>query len=799
MNELKIVKILVGGGLGPDVQDRHGKSGFEAAHAQDDKTILQWFVLKKSFEILDQACYEEGKVAQLKRLFSKYGDQYLNITFPDRKITIAQYAAETQQIRVLKWLKSKRIAVDETLLSDMTSEPKETYNLLLVGETGVGKSTFINAFANYLVFETLEQAEESKTIYPLIPSNFTVTDENLEPRLIKFGTDSNESEVPGASATQAARSYVFEIDNVRIRLIDTPGIGDTRGIGKDEENFDELLTVIGELKNIHGICILLKPNNARLNVLFEYCIKQLLSRLQKDASQNIMFVFTNSRSTFYRPGDTITPLRSILKEIRSTTPYINIPFSTQNVFSVDNEAFRFLIAKLNNIKFQDDEKENFSKSWITSAKVSIELLRYMKSLKPHNIQETVSLNEARRQILRLSKPLAEIAELIENNIQRNNRYKEIFSDKSKSIDYFKEYLMIPRIGLKVIALDYPMTVCTNQKCVEAIQIDDTTRQRYKQICHDRCRMFGIQEEVVGSLGLRYCSAMTGTLTKVCKHACCGHSFHEHMHIYYQTEFYNYETEDKNVAQNIHKSRIDMEDIENKIAELNMRNDEYRNEMQVVYESMAKFAHFLKNNAITPYNDTYKKYIEYLLDRESKKENGGNKERIASYQLLISTYENHKRALDTQLVQVQQSDPNQNAVVSALDVTELVKELYKLPLCGKIIQNFYEAQKNIIRVQVLENTERTIRLGMQPNMKKSGWRLSDIFETERPRYRTKVANAADFTTIELKEALGNIKAGKAPGPDRVPMEDIKETERADGGRIGESPRTRPGSHGRHQRN
>ncbi|KAK9717891.1 Ankyrin repeats (3 copies) [Popillia japonica] len=641
-NQFEIVKVLVAAGLDPDVQNQNRDTSFDLAQTLGDKTILQWLIVNKAFEILDGSLYEEGKVAALESLFGKYEYQYLKSKSAERNMTIAEHAANMQQFGILKWLKSKMIPVDESLLTGLSNAPIETYNILLVGETGVGKSTFINAFMNYLNFESLDQAENAKSIHALIPSSFTIIDQNFEQKRVEFGNDTNESHEPGASATQSARSYVFETGDVRIRLIDTPGIGDTRGIGKDEENFDRLLAVIGELKDIHGICIMLKPNNARLTVLFEYCVKQLLSRLQKDASRNIMFLFTNSRSTFYRPGDTFTPLKKILSDLKSKPPYITIPLGKENTFSLDNEAFRFLLARRNNIIFDEDEKENFERSWSKSAKVSINLLKYMKSLKPHKIQDTVSLNEARRLILRLSAPLAEIAGLIEDNIQTNTKYEAILSNKTKSIDELKKYLKVPRIGLKVIPLDHPMTVCINKKCVETIKVGDTIKRNYTQICHLRCYLNNIQKEVIGDLELRTCWAMiekNGTM--MCRHAACGHNFREHMHIYYKTEAYNYEDEDKIVAGNIAKNKIDnkidVKDIENKIEELNEMNKKYRIEMKIIQKSMAKFAHFLKNNAITAFNDTYRKYIEYLIDRERNTGEGGDKNLIEGYNKLILTY------------------------------------------------------------------------------------------------------------------------------------------------------------------
>ena len=186
-------------------------------------------------------------------------------------------------------------------------------NILLLGEIGVGKSTWINALANYLMFATLEEAEENEMV-SLIPTSFTMIDENYERKEVKIGHDKDECFTEGESATQHPKTYSFKTNDESkyLRLIDTPGIGDTRGAEQDKINFQNTLRHIAELDVLHGICILLKPNNSRLTVMFNYCIKELMAKLHVDACRNIVFCFTNCRGTFYKPGDTYAPLKKIM-------------------------------------------------------------------------------------------------------------------------------------------------------------------------------------------------------------------------------------------------------------------------------------------------------------------------------------------------------------------------------------------------------------------------------------------------------------------------------------------------------
>ena len=218
----------------------------------------------------------------------------------------------------------------------------EEKNVLILGETGVGKSTWVNGIRNYLEFENLDDAVNNGGPIVLIPSKFTYTSKTGKSFAISVGSsdDSNERHDVGRSNTKQPQSYTFTRDNGQvINLIDTPGLCDTDNI--DEENFKNILSHIKRYNSIHAICILLKPNNARLTVIFRYCINELLVHLHKGAVDNIIFCFTNSRSTFYCPGDTLPPLQKLLKEHK-----LNIldteDARIERMYCFDNEAFRFL-------------------------------------------------------------------------------------------------------------------------------------------------------------------------------------------------------------------------------------------------------------------------------------------------------------------------------------------------------------------------------------------------------------------------------------------------------------------------
>ncbi|RZC36909.1 Septin domain containing protein, partial [Asbolus verrucosus] len=357
----------------------------------------------------------------------------------------------------------------------MSATETQDVNILLLGETGVGKSTFINAFVNYLQTEDFENALTKDAII-LIPTLATVMDAEGSLIEIREGTaDDNEVQEVGASATQDVKTYVFPIPekNILIRLIDSPGMGDTRGLDVDNDNCEHIFTYLSQLKELHGICFLMKPTNTRSTVFFEYCLKQILSRLDSSACANIIFVFTNTRGTDYTPGDTLPCLQKIINELEANSSHVKIPLK-QNIFCLDNEPFKTWIAVRKGHQVKDRLLKGCRESWDVSSKECKRLFAYILGenenfpLQPHQLQTTTSVNEARRLILQLSKPSADISQLIDDNIRTLGKHKYDLNQENQSLNELKSKLYIPVMNIETEKLTEPRTVCTSSSCMDVI-------------------------------------------------------------------------------------------------------------------------------------------------------------------------------------------------------------------------------------------------------------------------------------------------------------------------------------------
>ncbi|CAF1365656.1 unnamed protein product [Adineta ricciae] len=326
-------------------------------------------------------------------------------------------------------------SVNKKVRSELkTNHPMEKV-ILLLGESGSGKSTFINAVVNYFHFHTLDEALSQKPI-ALIPISFIITEgDDFQERLLTFGEqDSNEDNRHlGQSVTQQCRSYVFSRDeHTKIRLIDTPGMGDTRGIDQDDTNMQHILSFVSNLSHIDAICILLKPDQARLNVVLRSYFSRLVGFLGAKVHENIVFCFTHTRSTFYSPGNTGPLLRQMLQTEKS-----EIPFQKNNTFCFDSESFRYLVAKTHGIRFDKFLTEECKKSWSKSETESHRLIQYVcTSLQPCLKDDWRSVEHAQFEVKRMARPVLETIRNIARNIiliLQNNSSQSLIEIYAQSV------------------------------------------------------------------------------------------------------------------------------------------------------------------------------------------------------------------------------------------------------------------------------------------------------------------------------------------------------------------------------
>ncbi|KAJ8966649.1 hypothetical protein NQ314_003416 [Rhamnusium bicolor] len=560
-----------------------------------------------------------------------------------------------------------KMASDESDIDKNLELNKNTdINILLLGETGVGKSTFINSIVNYLTYTDLKNAEK-ENLLSLIPSIFQVIDKHGKYHIIQIGSerDQNEYLETGESATQNVKTYVFPIWNEKkkVRLIDTPGMGDTRGIEQDDINCENILSYIGQLHELHAICFLFKPTNTRITAFFKYCMAQIFSRLDKSASKNIIFIFTNTRGADYGPGDTFRILEKIVNDIKSGPSSVDIPLN-RNVFCFDNEAFKYLAAVKEGVNFENSVKLRIRESWRKSAGECWRLIKYIvgdKSnppLEPHFIKSTSAINEARRIITQLSQPLAEIVEFINVNLLCLQRQQENLDVSKNSLKELKKNLYMPVVTLDITTLT----------------------------CHDPCYLKNVPKELIGAPELLSCAAMNGKRT--CTRCECD--FSVHMHIYYMTKTKEIREIDPNVQKNVDNKGKVIENANKLIEDIIKRKMEFEKEHDVIVKSCAQFAHFLQNNAITPFNDSYKDYINYLIIRENSLGVLCNKAVVQHLEKLIRKYEEEKKSFDEALKI--QKELGETDLVTPQKIQETVQELYKLKHNGKNIKELCECQK-----------------------------------------------------------------------------------------------------------
>ena len=352
--------------------------------------------------------------------------------------------------KVNKPLKGSQIKDDSSniklyLYPKINFSSKEEDNskvILLIGQTGEGKSTFINALVN--IYSGIK-----------IDDNFRY--------LLVYDEDNSDQRI---SKTKNVTVYNIrpkkELNYPPLKIVDTPGFGDTGGINEDQNHLKKLKEVFDkQIVKVHSICFMVNSSRCRIDFHQEYVFNTLMGLF----AENVKNIFIVGVTNFFSTNEKKKP--DIIKKSLSHKDSFYYKCILEGVktldsywyFACDNE-----IITDNEIEGNNLEKDKWNK---TEKTIKYYIENKIKDSKEIIIKETKEVLEKRINVT------VEI-DVLEKKI------KELFDMRKMNIDDKKK----EEINLKKIIREKEEIILEHQKKKEELEKNMENIQVMMENLHD---------------------------------------------------------------------------------------------------------------------------------------------------------------------------------------------------------------------------------------------------------------------------------------------------------------------------
>uniref|UniRef100_A0A3Q0SYF7 AIG1-type G domain-containing protein n=1 Tax=Amphilophus citrinellus TaxID=61819 RepID=A0A3Q0SYF7_AMPCI len=281
---------------------------------------------------------------------------------------------------------------------------KSNKTILLVGETGAGKSTLINALINYSMGVTWKDQVW-----------FQIVDEEERSQAESQTSDVIVYEIFGYEAGTLSYS---------LTIIDTPGYGATKGIEHDVIVSERLLDLFRSddgVQEVHAVGLVMKATDNRLSERLKYIFDSVMSLFGKNLEKNIVALITHSDGV--TPDDALEALKAA--KIKCANE--------------ENEPVHFLF---NNQQKKERTKKNkmgLENAWRVTEEGMREFSEFLEKTAPQKLMTTVEVLNERIRLTACIQNLQERIEFIELKQREIKQTKEALEKHKEEMKTNKEF------------------------------------------------------------------------------------------------------------------------------------------------------------------------------------------------------------------------------------------------------------------------------------------------------------------------------------------------------------------------
>uniref|UniRef100_A0A8C2FHQ2 AAA+ ATPase domain-containing protein n=1 Tax=Cyprinus carpio TaxID=7962 RepID=A0A8C2FHQ2_CYPCA len=313
------------------------------------------------------------------------------------------------------------------------SKPHKT--ILLVGETGTGKTTLINTMINYM----LGVKREDKVWFEI--------------------TDDQSDRTSAHSQTSRVTVYEFYLKESKtdLTIIDTLGYGATRGVELDKEIGKGLLNLCKsaeKIHEIHAVCLVIKASQNRLSDRQIYIFDAVQSLFGKDIAENIILLFTHSDGMHPKNALTAVKEAKIKCAVNDKKQPVFFLFNNRQSEPADEE--------------HDEEYEMIQElAWNRSFRGMKQLFGFVDKIRPKSLKMTQDVLQEREQLeanISNLRSRVHVMELLQNELKQTQaaleQNKELVKN-NKNFEYEVDVVFKDKVDIDPAVASVAMccTVC----------------------------------------------------------------------------------------------------------------------------------------------------------------------------------------------------------------------------------------------------------------------------------------------------------------------------------------------------